>query len=220
MKAFCITLPGHPYSERVTARCIASARDVGKIHVERFTGVPKTMALEVMQNLGLRWTWGNGGAGLKHHSYGGPLETRVGCAMSHYRLWMHCVDLEEPILILEHDAVFVREFPEFDFQGACQINDPWGATKRGQWWSQQMQERGIEGVLPKTKVLPDDVPDGLAGNSAYVIKPFAAQALINKVREIGVWPNDATMCRQFFPWLEELYPFVTRVEQEQSTTNG
>ena len=34
VKSFVITLRGHEYSERVAARCIKTARDVGGIEVE------------------------------------------------------------------------------------------------------------------------------------------------------------------------------------------
>lgn len=81
-----------------------------------------------------------------------------------------------------------------------------------------MARRG-EGVWPKTKIFEDERPDGLAGNSAYLLQPTAAVDLIQKVDEVGAWPNDALMCRQFFPWLEERYPFITKVSTNQSTTS-
>lgn len=215
MRAFVITLKGHAYSEACADRCIKSAKG---IEVERFEAVGPERSESVMKDLDLSWTWGNGWKNLKHHPYGGGLPARIGCAMSHYLLWRKCVDIAEPILILEHDAVFIRDFVAFDFRGICQINDPAGATKRGQWWSEHMRARGTTGVHDKTRVLPDDVPDGLAGNSAYVIKPHAARQLVDAYHTIGVWPNDATMCRQFFD-LQEYFPFVTRVEQTVSTTS-
>jgi len=173
-----------------------------------------------MHAQGLKWTWGDGGAGLKHHAYGGG-DARVSCAMSHYELWSMCALMDEPVLILEHDAVFLRPLPAFEFDGICQVNDPSGATRRGEWWSARMHKRG-PGVWPKTWVTDpkDRIPDGLAGNSAYVIKPHAAQRLIDLYQTIGVWPNDATMCEQLVPGLQELFPFVTRVEQTVSTTNA
>lgn len=219
MKSFVITLYGHPYSEAVAERCAQTARDIGKIQVKRFDAITKDHALDLMHNHGIRWTWGEGYMGMKHHPYPGLLPSRVGCAMSHYLLWLECSKGAEPYLILEHDAVFIRELPEFEFDGICQINDPRGATPKGAWWSDYMAVRG-PGIYPTTHIFSDDRPDGLAGNSAYVIKPHAALALIDKVCEVGLWPNDAIMCRQFFPWLQELFPFVTKVEQGQSTTCG
>jgi GR25 family glycosyltransferase involved in LPS biosynthesis len=225
VNAFVITLEGHAYSELKSARCVASAAANGLLQVERFKAVDRWHARDATKVRGLKWTWANENTshsrcphtGLKQHPYG-SLEAKIGCAMSHFLLWETCVALKEPIVILEHDAVFLRQFPEFEFRGICQLNDPDGATPRGKWWSDQMVNRG-PGVFQKTRVFPDDVPDGLAGNSAYVVKPFAAQELIDTVRDLGVWPNDATMCRQLFPYLEELFPFVTRVEQSMSTTS-
>jgi GR25 family glycosyltransferase involved in LPS biosynthesis len=219
VKAFVITLRGHQYSERVAARCIKTARDIGGIDVEYFDAVTADETSGVIARRELEWTWGKGGAGLKHHSYGGNDAARIACAMSHYALWERCAWGGKPILVLEHDAVFIRQFESFDFESACQINDPEGATPRGRWWHDQMVKRG-DGVWPKTTVLEDPRPDGLAGNSAYVIKPAAALRLMKIVRKIGVWPNDATMCRQLVPGLQEHYPFITRVEPEQSTINA
>lgn len=221
MRAFVITIDGHDYSQAVAERCIRTGAEIGGVSVEKFRATDEREALCVMHGFGLRWAWGPGCkvTGLRHHAYGGRPEPRIGCAMSHYRLWRLCSELDEPILILEHDAVFIRELPEIMFMGLCQINDPAGATRRGAWWSSRMQSRGA-GVHAKTCATDDPmIPDGLAGNSAYLIKPHAARELMATYHELGVWPNDATMCRQLFPDLEELFPFVTRVEQTLSTTS-
>ena len=217
--AYVITLEGHEYSEAKAQRCIDSA----EMEVQRFRAVDADRALEIMHRYKLRWTWTQSGVrhcpktGLRQHPYG-QLEPKVGCSMSHYLLWQRCVELDQPILILEHDAVFLRPLPEFEFNGICMINDPEGATHQGAWWSEQMKKRGA-GVWPKTR-LKTDRPDGLAGNSAYLIKPWAAAELIAAFHEYGVWPNDATMCIQLFPYLQELFPFVTKVDQTQSTSGA
>jgi GR25 family glycosyltransferase involved in LPS biosynthesis len=229
MRAFVITLQDHDYSQRKADRCIESAKNVGKINVEKFYGVDKAVSRSVMNSVDLEWTWANDNktpavcpiTGLKQRPYyGANLDAKIGCSMSHYLLWRRCTSLDEPILILEHDAVFIRELPDFEFKGICQINDPKGGGRNGRRLSEQMKRKGVVGVQPKTSNTNDPrIPDGLAGNSAYVIKPFAAQELINKYHELGVWPNDATMCIQLFPYLEEYYPFITRVEQEISTSS-
>ncbi len=214
--AYVITLVGREYSERVAARCIKTAREVGGLTVKYFNAVTADTAATVMQARGLEWTWGYGGAGLKHHSYGGNTPARIACAMSHYALWERCAWFGVPLLILEHDAVFIGPLKGFKFKGICQINDPAGATPRGDYWHDQMVDRG-NGVWPKTRIFEDTRPDGLAGNSAYVICPASARHLMQLVRKFGVWPNDAIMCRQLVPNLEEHYPFITRAEPEQST---
>ncbi|KKN12329.1 hypothetical protein LCGC14_1017480 [marine sediment metagenome] len=229
MKAYVITIRGNEYSEDKASRCVETGVTVGKIDVETYFGVDKDRAQTVMRKHGLEWTWADKNRTLQvcpisnlyqRPYYGADLNSKIGCSMSHYLLWKKCVELDEPILILEHDAVFIREFPTFDFQGICQINDPKGGGKNGSRLSRLMTTRGVVGVQPSTPNTTDKrIPDGLAGNSAYVIKPFAAQELINKFHELGIWPNDATMCIQLFPYLEEYYPFITKVEQDISTSS-
>ena len=228
MKAFVITLENNQYSVESANRCIQSAKQFGQ-DVEIFHAVHKDNAYDILKSLSLpRWTWaGNNDTqqvcsktGLKQFPYNtDDIRKKIGCTLSHYLLWEWCVKFDEPILILEHDAVFVRPLPDIQFEGICQINDPSGCTPRGRQWSETLKRKG-EGVHKKTVIFNDGRPDGLAGNSAYVIKPWAAKELINKTRELGIWPNDAIMCRQLFPYLEEYYPFVTIVNQGQSTTVG
>lgn len=232
MKAYVITLQDNKYSVDAATRCIESAAKFG-LTVDYWTAVDKNNAVEIMEAEGLKWTW----AGekndrrqrcpitkLQQFPYTAKdLRAKIGCSMSHYLLWQSCVDFGEPYLILEHDAVFLRPLPEFEFNGICQINDPNGCTRKGSWWSQQMKRRGGEGAFNKTWVTtPSErhIPDGLAGNSAYLVKPHAAQQLVNKFHELGVWPNDAMMCKQLFPYLQEYYPFITKVIQTKSTTVG
>ncbi len=231
MKAYVITLEDNQYSEQCTDRCIQSARNFG-VEVEKFYGVDEIHAQQIMKFHNLKWTWADNNtqnticplSGMKQFPYKNKrgklakLKRKIGCSMSHFLLWTRCVETDTPMLILEHDAVFIRPLPEIEFKGICQINDPTGATPKGKWWADQMKARG-EGVFRKTIIQKDfTIPDGLAGNSAYLIKPWAAAELIDAFNEYGVWPNDATMNRQFFPYLEEYYPFVTVVKQSQSTT--
>ncbi len=231
MKSYVITLKDHEYSTRVANRCIASAKKHG-LTVKTYNAVDKYNAEYLMDEMGIKWTWANNNTegrkceytGLTQFPYAAvEFSTKIACAMSHYFLWLKCIEMDEPILILEHDAVFLRPLPNIEFNGICQINDPDGATRRGGWWSNEMINRNVVGVQEKTWVTNEnqrDIPDGLAGNSAYMIKPWAAREVIDKINEIGLWHNDALLCKQIFPYLEEYYPFITKVQQECSTTIG
>jgi len=226
MRAFVITIRGHKYSEDCADRCINSAARFG-ITAEKFDAVTKHNAAKVMTARGLQWTWPNIEAdvcpktGLKRHVYKtADPNARIGCSMSHYLLWEECYRCGEPILILEHDAVFLHGLPELPAEfGAIMLNDPYLATPRGGWWRNEIAEKG-PGVHQKTGVFDDGRPDGLAGNSAYIISPKAARTCMAAYETLGVWPNDATLCRQLVDGLMEVYPFVTRVDQTQSTSGG
>ena len=116
MKAFVITLRGNKYSNSVADRCMQSASKFG-LKVQKYFGVDVGDAYKVMESHGLKWTW----AGPKNDTaqmcpitklYMFPYKTddirkKIGCSMSHFLLWTKCVEMDEPILVLEHDSVFL-----------------------------------------------------------------------------------------------------------------
>ncbi len=226
MKAFIIRLAQDKYSQEMAERCKASAPRSLDLHM--FEAIDQSESRLVLSALGLRWTWPSLGArdvcpntGLKRHSYDrNDPGARIGCALSHYMLWEKCATLDEPLMILEHDAVFLRELPALPEQfGAIMLNNPRGATPRGDWWAVEIERKG-PGVHKKTAVFMDSRPDGLAGNSAYIIHPDTARRCLRLVADNGMWPNDATLCRQLVPGLMEVYPFVVQTMQTKSTTGG
>jgi GR25 family glycosyltransferase involved in LPS biosynthesis len=231
MNAFVIVIKNDPYSESVGRSCIETGKSHG-IDVLRFDAITVNDVPRCLDELQLQWTWAGENnntnmtckkTGLKNFPYKtSDIRKKIACSLSHYYLWSKCVQDDEPMLILEHDSVFINDFPHnIKFNGICQINDPAGATRKGSWWSNEMKKRGTVGAHEKTWVTSleeRDIPDGLAGNSAYLIKPWAALELIDWTRVLGIWPNDAVMCKQLCPYLEEYYPFITKVQQDRSTT--
>lgn len=228
MKAFVITIRDHEYSESCADRCIRSANRYG-IKVEKFYGVDKHNAYVYLDDYQLVWGWAENNTKVKICEHTGlhqfpyntkDLRSKIACSLSHFLLWKKCIDLNEPILILEHDAVFIRELPEIEFHGAIQINNPTGGGYKGKWHSNFMTKRSTIGVHPLTRKREETsiIPDGFSGGSAYIIKPWAAKEFVSAFHKYGVWPNDATICLQLFPWLEEYYPFITQIEQTQSTS--
>jgi len=149
----------------------------------------------------------------------------VACALSHYRLWKLCAESDQPLVVLEHDAEFFRDLDvesimEDSSWGAVGINDPRGNTRKGQMFHAKVEMCG-DGIY-RVPIIDDPTdppfPMGLAGNSAYIIRPAFAKKLLAEVKRIGMWPNDAVMCRQLFPDLKTLYPYVTNVRRMVSTT--
>jgi hypothetical protein len=195
----------------------------------------------------LNWTWPISSAqngidfstGLYKRAYAAADWKKVAaCTISHMRLWQHCIDINEPILILEHDAIFHSRFKyhkiamcgHYDKSdgrigewsgGICALNDPIGSTRKGRLYHQKVVGDGQGGLRSVPYIddpHEDPLPTGLPGNSAYIIKPWAAKKLLDKTLEVGLWPNDALMCKQFFPWLQIYYPYFTSVQGTPSTT--
>jgi hypothetical protein len=153
----------------------------------------------------------------------------ISCLFSHMRVWMKIMKSGKPGIVLEHDAVFIRSFTMtqkqvmdtgFDFIG---LNDPRGATRKANVFLERVLSQTKEGKeIYDCPWVDDDrlAPQGLAGHSAYIITPNGAKRMFEKIKEVGLWPNDALMCKQFFPDLKVTYPFYTRVQGIKSTTQG
>jgi len=158
----------------------------------------------------------------------------VSCLVSHMRLWRMCLTLGEPIVILEHDAMFTREFDmNLDFAMQMQaavigLNDPIGATRKAKLYDSIIRTKMAETNRPhRTKLseVPtvDDltIPQGIAGNSAYLISPYNAAVVLNRIFKKGMWPNDALMCKQLFPtMIQQAFPYFTKVQGTASTTTS
>jgi GR25 family glycosyltransferase involved in LPS biosynthesis len=160
------------------------------------------------------------GLKLTHYPTANPAN-RMACMVSHMRCWQKSIDLDETIVILEHDAIFTRKLVPNDLTsnwkgGIVGLNSPIGATRRASSFDDQAKKVGGLQLVPTVDDL--DVPQGLAGNSAYLISPKGAKKLLDKVREIGMWPNDALMCKQFFPWLQIVYPYYTTIQKGLKST--
>jgi GR25 family glycosyltransferase involved in LPS biosynthesis len=145
-------------------------------------------------------------------------DKKVACSISHMRLWDLCATKDKPIIIFEPDAMVTRKIDTSQLKGhkVVGLNDPRGATRRSNVFHEKMRN-GIHPV-PSVNNSGEFEPQGLAGNSAYYIEPEGARELLDKVKDYGMWPNDAYMCKELFPWIRVVYPYYTKVVPTVSTT--
>jgi len=147
---------------------------------------------------------------------------RISCFLSHWYLWHKCKKLDEMIMIFEHDSRIIKKLPadstfqksKFDIIG---INDPSMATRKSKLYHDIILKNS-EFFQPVPRIDEFNVPQGLAGNSAYVIKPAGAIKMIDLAQEHGMWPNDALMCYQLIENIGVTRNFYTRVQGLRSTT--
>lgn len=212
-----------------------------RVYLERFRATtPETLDEDLKQFPWFRWTWPMQGqlegiclkTGVYKFVYQAKdQQKKIACSVSHMRAWQEVVDYGRPTYIFESDAVLVRKLqpymmhkmdgkPHADILG---LNDPHGATRRADAFHQSVAQDSTSSTV--SKPIPTvnyagerNYPQGLAGNSAYYITPKGAKALLEKAKELGMWPNDAFMCKEVFPWLRTAYPYFTKVSGERSTT--
>ena len=228
MKAYAIVITGNETSEKGYKNLLKSSSDVdNRFFIERFDAIISDNVDAHMEKEGLKWTWPDSGTtfnqklNMRFHAYGGPPKRRHACAMSHFYLWKKCVEESKPILILEHDAFFTKKLDPgyiLDSDYECVgINDPRGATRLANKFHNIVQS--APGPLVDCPIIDNmQVPQGIAGASAYIIKPEGADQAIGAAYDYGLWPNDALLCQQLFPWLGVTKTYYTTVQGLKSTT--
>lgn len=224
LEAYCIRIQDNPISIGGFDKLVQSSLKVeNAFSVKKFNAItPNNIPIF------LNWTWPWDGqesclrSGLIKKAY--PTvnpKKRVACFCSHYNLWHKAIDKNKPILVLEHDAMFIKKLDlsildsPYDIIG---INNPLGATRRAQNFDKIVRSNKPGTVVPTPRIDDPLIPQGIAGNSAYIVKPAGAKALISKVKELGAWPNDALMCYQNIKRLGVSTTYYTQVQGLPSTT--
>lgn len=124
---------------------------------------------------------------LKRRGY--PLtDGEVGCFLSHYMLWMRCVEDNTPMVVLEDDAVVLDGFP-----------DIYRRVDKKDFDYIKLEKRSTGKAIDADLMVLDQNKSGTVG---YFIRPRAAKQLINASKPIklpvdnfigaiwwhGVWP--------------------------------
>jgi GR25 family glycosyltransferase involved in LPS biosynthesis len=108
---YIINVKGNEISQKQAAICADSCNKVGQRHV-LYSGYDGTDNKEIktpnhLKNKDyMKWIK------LMDSTMSMP---EVACALSHFALWAHCITLNKPIVILEHDAIMLRPYPVFKF---------------------------------------------------------------------------------------------------------
>lgn len=229
MDAYVITIGGNAISEEAAQVCIESSwKKNNDFSVKKFWATTPDIAEKTLNDYKLKWNWPWEGelhdmaSGLKKSAYQTANRlARVGCSLSHFRLWYLCSTRNQPIIVLEHDAVFKYKLdPDkylnrgYDIIG---LNSPLGATRKSQVFHNTIQSSKND--LQSCPVIDNTfIPQGIAGNSAYILTPDGAEALMKASYKFGLWPNDAIMCRQIISNLGVTKKYYTDIQRTRSTT--
>lgn len=230
MKAVCIVVKDNKISEGGYTRLIESSKQVNNdFDILKWNAITPETVDKFMSNAGLTWNYPWQGSHydkttnlIKSAYTTANQKARIACACSHYSLWSESAYKDITMLILEHDAMFIKKLdfdPDKTGANIIGINNPIGATRKANVFHSKLQESDKQFQL--TPIIDDDkIPQGLAGNSAYIIRPEGAKKLLELVNIHGLWPNDAIMCRQLMPKLGVTKTYYTKVQGLQSTTSS
>lgn len=182
--AHIITIKGNEVSERMSARCQKSCEEVGQ-PFEVWDAFDGTNGTDI--------TYPQHAEGQDHFRWLKRMNDRLtigetACILSHYSLWAHCVAIDRPLVVLEHDAIMVKKY--WSHNGFNQINYLGNL--------QQYQEGKY----------PDFPPHSAATKNwkficrahAYAIDPAVARQLISHVIRFGLSaPADMLIRADIFP---------------------
>lgn len=105
--AYIITLKDNSTSERLADRAKQSCEKVNMPYKiwHGFNGTNnQIVAPDHLKNAGhMKW-FKNTDAQLS--------STEIACALSHISLWCHCIEIDKPIVVLEHDAIMLKKISE------------------------------------------------------------------------------------------------------------
>lgn len=110
---FIIYMPNVPVSISMSQRCLKSCHSVGQ-QAELFEGFDGTTGVIKIPNHLKTQSWINWLKVTDH--FQSP--TEVACSLSHIALWVKCMEIDRPIVILEHDAIMVKPYTFHHFYNA------------------------------------------------------------------------------------------------------
>jgi len=183
MQARIIRVKGIDLSEQLAQSCIDQAKLFG-IDVKAVDGVNGLEHQTHLDKLRIK--------PLRKFKKGRP--GVLGCFLSHYYLWLQCIESNQPYLILEHDGWFMRPLPDnilsqFDHVLKLDSLNPYSKN-----YQQTLEEQAN---LPITINDIDHIEDmnydaGYYswGAYAYIIKPVAAKLIVDWVGQHGFLPAD------------------------------
>jgi len=129
-----------------------------------------------------------------------------GCMISHYHVWKKCIELDQKIVVLEHDARVVSENYTQDFQDVLHLD--------GYRFAED-PSRGEPIVEDFVNIRKGE--NQLMGTYGYVIKPHAAKRLIQGAHEDGITASDMFV-KDKYVRIQVVKPRAVIVQSQDSLT--
>jgi GR25 family glycosyltransferase involved in LPS biosynthesis len=193
MKSYIIKIKGHAKSEEQAEKCINSTMLYG-FDSEFFNGTtPKTLAdAEKIHNFGIMKpsrVFNFRVENLKKYL------TKKSCFMNHVILWNKCLEINEPIVVLEHDALAIRKWDNATFKEVLILNINSAkkhnrnvGSRMGKYEYKQEGHTEIHELNYPFRYKMENIWKGgclMPGTAAYAITPAGATKLLDSLYKNG-----------------------------------
>lgn len=218
MQAFIIRLQENPHSCIMAKECYDQAVKHG-LQPEFFRAIHGKDVEEHYEKTGLR----------KARKFKKNRIGVLGCFFSHYYLWQKCIELNKPIVILEHDGYFIKPINESildTFTDVLKLDrlDPYSKSYNSLIEQESNTPIRVEKYKnPKPKKI-EDTGNYFKGAYSYIIKPQAARKLVNWITHHGHLPADQqigdkiVMTMTTVPTVARLHPFYSEGDNINSSS--
>lgn len=177
--AYIVTLKGHAASEKMSQRCQLSCKNAGMPYKvwDAYDGTSGKIVEPVhLRNEGYMSWFKNINKYLT--------TTQICCALSHISLWAHCVYIDKPIMILEHDAILLKPLRVHDVYNSIIYL---GCIREYK-------------AKKQNTLIPMHLASGhnyhfMAQTHAYAIDPQVAKNLLSYVLKFGIYDAADIMIR-------------------------
>jgi len=193
IKSYIIFVPISKRSIDCAKQSVKIAKEVGEVDVELWEGVNKFDSWKIMDDKNLRYRSVN-----KSYIGSGYIDCEIGAFLSHMSLWEKCVELNDRIMVMEHDAVFKNKFEDYYYDGILNLGRP-------NWGSRVWDGEGVVERQNCDKVHNPHDPNSrfhfsqescqcdskwLFGAHTYIITPRVAKILIEDAQKNGIYATD------------------------------
>ena len=192
MRIVCIYTEQISSSKKIADRCIKSGLKFG-YKVEPYRSVFYKNVMGPIEKLGLKSKYKPRHCSISFKRKEVSI-TRLANGITHYMVYKECVEKNEPVCILEHDAYFVGKLPEPKEEGIIQVSshnerdidtaEGWRGCGRGQKMTAHEPHREV--YWTEDLGVVRHPLSGLNGTSGYIIGSKAAEQMIDYIEKDGV----------------------------------
>lgn len=180
--AYIITIKNNPVSEILSQRAVASCESVGMPYTvwPAFDGTGEDILVpeQFKDQSWLKWI-------KLYDTY--VSKSEASCYLSHFSLWVRCLEIDKPIVILEHDAVMVHPYRNhFGFNQIVYL----GSNEQANGWD-------VTPIPPLGQKNPHY--KFMLRTHAYAVDPHSAKNLVAHTIKYGINETlDVTMRADIF----------------------
>jgi hypothetical protein len=178
-QAYIIYVPNNSVSQTLADRCLKSCQDIN-YSASLWAGFDGTGTDLIIPDNIRRQSWYRWLKVTDHYQS----LAEIACSLSHISLWVKCMEQDQPLVILEHDAVMIKPYLEHEiYNGIVYLGSQ--DNMRGQF---------VQGIMPGYSCINKNW-NFIHRAHAYSIDPAAARKLFSNVMTRGIFESADVMIR-------------------------